>query len=1061
MNGSASSSGGGGGGGEQLRAPGAEGVSRRSSGRGPLSCAECRRLKLKCDRVWPCGPCQRRGCSAICPDGSLIPGKSNRFILADTKQLHERIEELSNRIRELEKALEAAHASPSPHPLLSEELLRLKAPLQTSLELNDPTRWASSTPAPTPEDQNDKLLGTLTIDPSGASTFFGPAAGSEHLLQDTEDNVAPTDDTPGFPITLPIADPESARSDLHAALPDVPTAWNLVEAYFLHAAWMYDPVPRQQVEDVFISLYGDQATHQLPPQLQQRQYQRRLSGGAPPMWIQESPVSITGPDTFVEEALGTHDLAMFFIVLAIGAFVSPHTQPYAPDAERYHSCARAALALDGGVIDEIGLTGIQTLVLMCFYLQLSYRKSAPANSWAILGLSAKLSQSVHRDSGKWNLDATETQKRRTVFWELFTLDQLQSLGFGRPPSFALSHVDSELPADVQPGHSHTGEAEQGFHAWKFDYTRKVLASLIDQAFGAKPPPYSTIMQLDKLVREFAIPPTLMINPADTTAIGLTMQRVTAHILKETSVMYLHRSFFARAVAENPTDPLATKFAPSVAATTRSAMSIIDAVNGLFNQYTLIARFWFFWSHAMVLGSYAARIPGANNVREALSKFDDACVLFQKASASASVASAKALPILQKLQVKARQAYQDYQMNPPHRGRRPLHIVTAQADEDMAFFGKTTVIRKPSASPSTRSRRLSRSPSGRNSHFGSRNNSPLPSPKSNGGFDAFVPSPGAASGSFNDSGSTFLPSPGGLAPPSPGGLRPPSPGGGLRPPSPSSLRPPSPNLTPGGLRPPSPGRTPTASSYWAPASAWNLDDRAAGSSDQVHESSYSSLANWSGQRAPTPRSHSRSRSEHIPSPHSSGPHGMGHGHSHSISGSADFSQSMNMSGMNGSNGGLTAHHHPSRAHSLPHSGQELPRIQTPQPEPPQHASTLPLPPSPHMVAHSSSPMQMQSQPMMAMPMPMHTQSLPVLPSEAHGPGGGLQLQTGMSSSLEGLSVPQNSHVQGSPVSPLSPYDDPAYLSALLEGRLGTVGFGPGDQSLDAQWGKFVSDLGVQF
>ena len=55
---------------DSLRAPSNDGgVVRRTSGRGPLSCAECRRLKLKCDRVWPCTPCQRRGCSAICPDG--------------------------------------------------------------------------------------------------------------------------------------------------------------------------------------------------------------------------------------------------------------------------------------------------------------------------------------------------------------------------------------------------------------------------------------------------------------------------------------------------------------------------------------------------------------------------------------------------------------------------------------------------------------------------------------------------------------------------------------------------------------------------------------------------------------------------------------------------------------------------------------------------------------------------------------------------------------------------------------------------------------------------------
>ncbi len=38
---------------------------------GELSCAECRRLKLKCDKKVPCGSCCRRGCESICPCGTL------------------------------------------------------------------------------------------------------------------------------------------------------------------------------------------------------------------------------------------------------------------------------------------------------------------------------------------------------------------------------------------------------------------------------------------------------------------------------------------------------------------------------------------------------------------------------------------------------------------------------------------------------------------------------------------------------------------------------------------------------------------------------------------------------------------------------------------------------------------------------------------------------------------------------------------------------------------------------------------------------------------------------
>lgn len=55
-----------------------------------------------------------------------------RFVLANTEALHEKINVLANRVRQLEDALQDAHAARSrePHPLLSEELLQIKRPLE-------------------------------------------------------------------------------------------------------------------------------------------------------------------------------------------------------------------------------------------------------------------------------------------------------------------------------------------------------------------------------------------------------------------------------------------------------------------------------------------------------------------------------------------------------------------------------------------------------------------------------------------------------------------------------------------------------------------------------------------------------------------------------------------------------------------------------------------------------------------------------------------------------------------------------------------------------------------
>ncbi|KAF9485642.1 hypothetical protein BDN70DRAFT_870940 [Pholiota conissans] len=160
--------------------------------RGALSCAECRRLKLKCDKTVPCSSCKRRGCSAICPNGSLITGQGTRFVLADTEALHQKIAFMSDRIRQLEDALailQTTVAGPEgePHPLLHRDLLKIKS----SIELHAASGSGGQDELKIREDDEndaeeelDDVFGTLAIRDDGAATFYGRSAGSESLLMD-------------------------------------------------------------------------------------------------------------------------------------------------------------------------------------------------------------------------------------------------------------------------------------------------------------------------------------------------------------------------------------------------------------------------------------------------------------------------------------------------------------------------------------------------------------------------------------------------------------------------------------------------------------------------------------------------------------------------------------------------------------------------------------------------------------------------------------------------------------------------------------------------------------
>ncbi|KAF8579146.1 hypothetical protein K439DRAFT_416484 [Ramaria rubella] len=68
-----------------------------------LSCAECRRSKLRCDRQFPCETCRKRGLEHLCPDGALITRPKS--LAADAEYLRQENLRLRERVRQLEGAL--------------------------------------------------------------------------------------------------------------------------------------------------------------------------------------------------------------------------------------------------------------------------------------------------------------------------------------------------------------------------------------------------------------------------------------------------------------------------------------------------------------------------------------------------------------------------------------------------------------------------------------------------------------------------------------------------------------------------------------------------------------------------------------------------------------------------------------------------------------------------------------------------------------------------------------------------------------------------------------------
>ncbi|THH09731.1 hypothetical protein EW145_g1797 [Phellinidium pouzarii] len=642
---------------------------------------------------------------------ALSCAECRRFVLANTESLHEKIAELSHRVRSLEDALAVAHDGNERHPLLSDELLKIKNPLEREVVFEAPKS--------TEEEDVIDAVGSLSISHTGRTNFYGQTANSWNEEGDH------SDDEEEIIIALPTdSDAEDLRSTLIAALPDAPTARALVDLYFSNAAWMYYPIPKDQFDKLIFS----------------RVYPYSSAG---------SP----GNDAETDRDTGSyesHRLALLYIVLAVGILVDLNRPSHDSSAVGYFQLSKAALGLDS-IMEEPSVPAIQALtdneshqVVMCHYMFLN---DVDSERWTLMGIVIKLAQSIglHRDSTRWNLSPEETKKRRELFWEIYVYDSwqvhtvlcrlpfiafnadispnYQSLTYGRPPSLAMAHIDCKMAHETTK--SDNGKVEMSFAAWKHRFASECLSIVHDQVFGARTPSYATVMELDKRVRSYYIPPSLQtpgfggayFSPGgnnEPSSLQLTMQRYVILAIKEVTVLYMHRGFFAKAMSDFPSDPLSGRYGHSVLRAHESASFFIILVRSLWLQHRqLTERNWFLFTHvfscAIVLGSIPTKCPGLALARSALQGLDQAYELFSQIGETAR--AAKVLPVLGKLRDRAHASMNEYQSQSgdaviPKR-ESPLDIFQTRQEDELATLGGKTRLVSPKASSG--SSRGSRSP----------------------------------------------------------------------------------------------------------------------------------------------------------------------------------------------------------------------------------------------------------------------------------------------------------------------------------------------------------------
>ncbi|KAG5652814.1 hypothetical protein H0H81_003530 [Sphagnurus paluster] len=574
-----------------------------------LSCKECRRLKLKCDRIFPCQSCVKRGCGSLCPEGALTSGRGSRFILANTEQLHEKITVLSDRVRDLEEALQALQSTCSnqPHPLLAPELLRIK----TSQDLYMP-------PNPNP------ISG-----PSGED--MAPSTGVLSLSQ-----------PPYAPIT-------SAGPESRAGPPDVPPDILKLSSTFPFP-WCVDLSIRRRIRDA------------LPPRHEAEAVCEQARTNA--LWQYHLDASETFSQTLLHhcysspiEELSPRRLALLLMILSIGSLVDLRRPLGSLYGEAYHHLARAAVC-EIPLMEEPDFDVLHVLFFMIWWhLTFSDNKKAVGYAWNLMGFTAKLAQGLglHRDNPRLKGIPEEDEKRRAVFWELLNLDARMSLSLGRPPSICLRHVDTKPPSFGGPGACVPRE-EVVYHEWKNAFFIHCLTPVLDAVVSVDPPNYSAIVALDHRVREFQVPEILIqrgvVDPGASMVISggsakreeprFGMQRALVTTSRDielsdaetTALLQLHRRFFTDAISR--TSSADAPYAPSVLATCLSAASLIRSVEALFDQeQELSVRILSFWfnvhSAAATLALFVTRTPEAPFAPEAQKHLERACTLFARAA----------------------------------------------------------------------------------------------------------------------------------------------------------------------------------------------------------------------------------------------------------------------------------------------------------------------------------------------------------------------------------------------------------------------------------------------
>ncbi|KAM0786827.1 hypothetical protein ACM66B_002256 [Microbotryomycetes sp. NB124-2] len=570
-----------------------------SSSRRPIqSCAECKRRKIKCNRVIPCEPCTARGEQNLCREVEKVDPAVTYALITDVDALQNRVVMLENELANLKDAVRGLHhsgnAATGPDSVSSPRhsaMVRHAQSNSAAASNADPLDIADAR-QPHPDEEvalvledlamghrvnkdraTQRLTSSTSIPKVGSSTQLNlpspqiPPSASLHTIKDSN------------PLAFFIPSEFDWVHRVLSVLPSPQQSAALVHFYFHKVEWytkaLHKPTYLQDCQKLF-SLPIHEAARQMRP-------------------------------SFLAVHAMVLCLALHLIEGDVQAQINVTQEEAAQLTKKMFSAAQAVLWASDWMSNH-SLESLQCIVLMGVY-QFNVDEQSDS-AWALLGSAIKVAQNI----GLARLGAeTEARKQlwpeawksfakrevgRRVWWNLVMLDWSHAIAHGATYTAhpGQSHTaqpsnvnDDDMPIDSPDFMSYPLDryTESSFIIFKIRFTI-LYRELIDHLITHAPAQYSFVLNMDKrlvklmdsLPDHFRDPHAL---PEDSDP-NLVKECILLGLMGETRLLRLHRPYLTRGFKD-------AKFAPSKDRCVHSARNILTLLGVAGRRCPELLRFW--------------------------------------------------------------------------------------------------------------------------------------------------------------------------------------------------------------------------------------------------------------------------------------------------------------------------------------------------------------------------------------------------------------------------------------------------------------------------------------